>query len=663
MSASPSPAAAPVERLLKGLTPQQAAAVTHGRGPQVIYAGPGAGKTRTLIARVEYLLATGLASPRQIVVVTFTNNAAGECAARLEASLGRDAVSGMQICTFHGLCSRILRQHAARFGRNSNFTIYDQRAVLDLVEYVLADELRAAVCAELERQAPCAAGEIRDEISLAKNRLWTPAFYAQHSTHQHSALIAAVWSEVDQELADSNAADFDDLLRSAVRLLGEYPDLQAHYRARWRWLQVDEVQDTCYAQMGLLRLLAQPDGNLTIVGDRDQALYAWRGAEPRNLLSFPALFPGHQEVALGVNFRSREEIVRAAEALIVHNRNRPTIEFVADRGPGGHVSARGFDNEYAEAGWIASEISRRLSAGLPAEQILVIARASFATSPVQRALTHARIKHHVLGSLGLFERSDIKDALAYLALLINPHDAIALRRAIAAPRREVGKVTCASVVAHARAHGIDLLEACAHAEQIPRVRVRARENLIAFGQAMLAVRAAHAAGAGITETLTRTLMLDGGLVRHHQQLREHPPKATSSEEADATLTLLSAIRDSARLYERQAKGSASLRGFLERAVGLHSDGPAMTEEGVRVSTIHRAKGTEASVVFLCACEEDITPSRHAKSSGSLLALEEERCAFYVGMTRAADTLALTWSGVRKGRATPGRSRFLDDAGL
>jgi DNA helicase-2/ATP-dependent DNA helicase PcrA len=652
--------------LLCGLTPEQAQAVTHGAGPQVIYAGPGAGKTRTLIKRVEYLLATGTATARQIVVVTFTNNAARECAARLEKSLGAATVNQLLICTFHALCARILRQHAQRFGRTPSFTIYDQRAVLGLVEYVLGDKLRVAVQAKLEQRPGTTAETIRDEISLAKNRLWTPDFHAQHARHEHASLIAAVWREVDQELADSNAVDFDDLLSCAVRLIGEHPDLQAHYRARWPWLLVDEVQDTCYAQMGLLRLLTQPGGNLTIVGDRDQALYAWRGAEPRNLLAFARLFPQHRAVTLGRNFRSREEIVHAAESVIINNCDRPTIEFESARGPGGHVQVRSFDNEYAEAGWIANEIARQIDAGLPPEQILVVARAGFATNPVKRALDKAGITHQVLGLPGLFERSHVKDVLAYIALLVNPQDKIALRRAIGAPTRGVGDVTTAAIVAHARAQNITLLEACARAPQLSlaRVRARAKDNLAVFGQQMLGINAAREAGATITQTVSAALTLGGGLVEHYQRLRDTPSNDQSTrDQAAAALSHLQQIRDSARLYERQTPATATLLGFFERAVGLHSDGPAITEEGVRISTIHRAKGTEAALVFMVACEEDILPSRHALASGSLLALEEERSACYVGMTRAEDVLVLTWAQARQGRATRGRSRFLDEAGL
>lgn len=668
MNASPAhdPAPVPVPpRPRLALTAEQTAAVTHGPGPQLLIAGPGSGKTRTLIARVEHLLESAQATSRSIVVVTFTNNAARECSARLEASLGAPAVRGMIICTFHALCSRILRQHAPRIGRTPQFTIYDQRAMLELVEIALADEARSAIQALLAGQTPCSAGEIRDEISLAKNRLWTPSFYEQHSHHTHARLIATVWSALDLDLADSNALDFDDLLLHAVRLLGEHPDLQLHYRARWPWILVDEVQDTCYAQMGLLRLLAQPDGNLTICGDTDQSLYSFRGAEPRNLLSFPALFPGHRTVALGRNFRSREEIVRVAENVIVYNRDRPAIELSSHRGGGGRVIVRRCENEYAEGAWIAGEIAHQIASGLAPERIMVIARAAYATAPVQRALAKAGIKCHVLGSLGLFERSDAKDALAYLALLCNGADRIALRRAVGMPRREVGDATTAALAAQAQAYEIDLLEACARAETLalPRTRARARANLARFGQQMLEARELLRAGGSVAQTVERVLMLEGGLMHHYTQVRDGADDAERRAEAEAALTHLQGIRDSAALYERQAGDDATLLGFLERAVGLHSDGPAITEDGVRISTIHGAKGTEAAVVFLCGCEEGIAPSHHALGPNTPTALEEERRAFYVGMTRAADLLVLTWAGARRGRSTAGRSRFLTEAGL
>jgi ATP-dependent DNA helicase UvrD/PcrA len=569
----------------------------------------------------------------------------------------------MTICTFHALCARILRSHATLIGRTSSFTIYDERAQRALIEEILGDEERASVVAALDGRSPGNAAEIGDEISLAKNRLWTPAFYARHSRHPRAALIAAVWTELDRELAISNAAGFDDLLVLAVRLLGEHPELQRYYRRLWRWLLVDEVQDTCYAQMGLLRLLAQPDGNLSICGDLDQALYSFRGAEPRNLLSFPTLFPSRRTVTLAVNFRSHEEIVRRAEQVISHNQNRQPVDFASARGRGGHVLARDFDNEYAEAGWIAKEIARQISAGVAPEQILVLARAGFAYAPVRRALEQAGIAHQVLGSLGLFERSEVKNALAYLQLIENPLDAIALRRAISNPRRKVGAKTCAAIFPHARAQRIDLLQACGRQSQIPGVTKRARANLERFADQMLPIRDASARGAPVSQTVARTLGIGGGIEHYYRWLREHPKKDQDEADADAALLLLSGMRDAAQRYERQAGDRATLLGFVERAVGLHSDGPAIVADGVGLSTIHGAKGMEASVVFLCACEEEVTPSRHAIAARSQTAIEEERCVFYVAVTRAGDLLVTTWAGVRRGRATRGRSRFLDEAGL
>jgi ATP-dependent DNA helicase UvrD/PcrA len=663
-SASPFAAGPPdLEQLLKDLTPEQIAAVTHGEGPQVIHAGPGSGKTRALVERVVYLLITGLASPNQIVVVTFTNTAASECVVRIQDRLGPGAVSGMSISTFHALCSRILRHHAPAFGRDDNFTIYDEHEVKKLVDYVLADKERVRVREQLERFGACSASEVHHEVSLAKNRLWTPEFYEQHSEHPVAPLTAAVWRELDRELADSNAVDFDDLLSCCVRLLGEHPDLLISYRNRWRWLLVDEIQDSNYAQMGLVRLLAAPDGNVTVVGDLDQSLYGWNGANPRNLLAFADVFPDHQQVALGRNFRSKEEIVKAAEQLIAHNTRRPKIEFVADRGPGGHVSVRRFENEYVEAAWIAGEIGRQLRGGLTGEEILVVARTAFATAAVQRALAQANIKHRVLGSLGLYERAEVKDAIAYLTLLTNPDNAGALGRAIAVPRRGVGEVTTRAIVDYAREQQLDLISACTQADQLPRMRTRTRENIVRFGSSMLKVRAEHMAGRSLGHTVAATLMLDGGLVQHHQRRRQSAKRTEDRHDADRVLEDLRSVCRAASVYQEQQGALATLLGFVEQAVGLHSQELAREDPVVTVATIHRAKGMGKCLVFVCGCEERVIPSWRALEAGALENLEEERRAFYVAMTRAENMLVLTWCEHRNGNNTEGRSRFIAEAGL
>ena len=653
------------EQLLESLTltEEQTAAVTHGEGPQKVNAGPGSGKTRMLIARAEYLLATGRASPSQIVMVTFTNSAASECMIRIQDRLGAGAVSGMIISTFHSLCSRILHDHAPAFGRSDNFTIYDQREVRTVVDYVIADKARANVQEQVERFGACSPREVYHEISLAKNRLWTPDFYEQHAEHPVTPLIAAVWRELDRELADSNAVDFDDLLACCVRLLGEYPDLLMAYRTRWRWLLVDEVQDSNYVQMGLMRLLAAPDGNLTVVGDTDQSLYRFRGADPGNLEAFSDVFNDHREVALGRNFRSKEEIVRAAARLISHNTDRPNIEFISDRGPGGHVQVRSFENEYIEAAWIASEIGRRIRNGLTADKILVLARTTFATQAVQRALAQANIKHRVLGSLGLYERAEIKDALSYLTLLINPDDAAALRRAIAVPRRGVGDVTTAAIVEYARAEQVDLISACARAVQLPRVRARTRENMIRFGKAMLKVRAEHEVGRSLGHTVAATLMIDGGLVQYHERRRDRAKRHEDRHDADRVLEDLRSVCRAASVYQEQQGPLASLLGFHEQAIGLHSRELDREDPVARVSTIHRAKGLQASLVFICACEQGVIPSWRALETGDVEDLAEERRALYVAITRGEDTVFLTWCEHRNGHNTEGQSQHIAEAGL
>jgi DNA helicase II / ATP-dependent DNA helicase PcrA len=657
--------------LLRGLTSEQVDAVTYGEGPQEILAAPGSGKTRVLTTRVEWLLtapdprrpAGPLASPEEIVVVTFTNNAASECATRIQDRLGPDALTGMVICTFHSLCSRILRQHAPAIGRQDNFTIYDQREVRTVVDYVLGDKNRAAVLREVERFGACSPVEVHHEISLAKNRLWTPDFYQEHSAHPIAPLIVAVWRELDRELVESNAVDFDDLQCSCVDLLNRHPDLLERLRAKWPHVLVDEVQDTNYVQMGLLVLLQAPYGNVTIVGDLNQRCYGWRGAELNNIATFSEQFPGHRTIALGRNFRSKEEIVLAAARLIARNTRGPKIEHVSDRGPGGCVEAHRFDNEWAEAAWIAGEVTRRLRAGATADQVLVMARTSFATQAVQRALAQANIKHRVLGSLGLYERGEIKDALAYLWLVVNPNDTVSFRRALGVPRRGAGVATVEAIVRYARANQLDLLTACTHVDRIPRIRAQARDNIVRFSNAMLAVRGEHAAGRSLGHIVAATLMLEGGLVQHHQQRSRTAKRKDDRHDADRVVEDLRSVWRAASVYEEQEGALGTLLGFLEQAVGLHSQELEGREPVVTVSTVHKAKGMGKRLVFICGCEQRLFPTWRALETGALLALEEERCLFYVAITRGEDEVHFTWCTNRNGHATDGVSQFVIEAGV
>src|SRR4051794_41063285 len=325
----------PAAALAAGLTPEQAAAVRHGRGPLLLVAGPGTGKTRTLTHRVAYLLASGRAAPRQILAVTFSVRAAGELRLRLADLLGEQTARGVTAATFHSLCARLLREHADTFGRTDSYTIYDQADLRHVIDRLLSDGRHVEIAQALERCGRPSAAELERQIGEAKNRLLTPdAFDAAHAPAA-GALLAAVWRACERELERCNAWSFDDLLVFAVRLLREQPQRLTHLRGRWRWLVVDELQDTNEAQAALLELLAGPGGNLTAVGDDDQLIYGFRCAEPRHILRFGERYPGHRQIVLGANFRSRAEILHAAAACVGHNTERTTKTLRAVCGTGG----------------------------------------------------------------------------------------------------------------------------------------------------------------------------------------------------------------------------------------------------------------------------------------------------------------------------------------
>ena len=300
------------ERLLAGLTPEQAQAVTFGSGPVLLLAGPGAGKTRTLTHRAAYLLASGQAKPWEILAVTFSVRAASELRLRLADLLGESVARGVTAATFHSVCARLLREHASVFGRTERYTIYDQADMRRVVDWLLSDAERGEIQRALADYGQPASAEVLAEISRAKNALITPESYERSAQHPGAPLIAAVWRESERELRRCNAMDFDDLLAFAVRLLSEHPHRLAWLRARWRWIVADEFQDTSHAQAILVDLLAGPDGNLCVCGDDDQVIHTWRHADPRHILDFHHRHPARTEIVLGRNFRSRAEILEAA---------------------------------------------------------------------------------------------------------------------------------------------------------------------------------------------------------------------------------------------------------------------------------------------------------------------------------------------------------------
>jgi DNA helicase-2/ATP-dependent DNA helicase PcrA len=656
----------PDAALTAGLTPEQSAAVRHGRGPLLLVAGPGTGKTRTLTHRVAYLLASGRAAPRQILAVTFSVRAAGELRLRLADLLGEQTARGVSAATFHSVCARLLREHATAFGRTDSYTIYDQADVRHVIEHVLTDARSGEITQALERCGRPSAAELEHQISVAKNRLLSPDAFDGPLAPATGPLIAAVWRACERELERCNAWSFDDLLVFAVRLLREQPQRLTHLRTRWRWLVVDELQDTNEAQAALLALLAGPTGNLTAVGDEDQLIYRFRCAEPRNILRFGERYPGHRQIVLGANFRSRAEILHAAAACVGHNTERTTKTLRAVRGAGGTLELQGFGDERGEAAWVAGLIADALAAKLPPTEILVLARTGYALGPIQHALAAAGIPHRVLGHLGLYERAEVRDAIAYLTLLANPVDAQAFRRAVQAPRRGIGPASAEQVVTAARnCHGSDLIAASARAHGLTGIRsAPARDRLALFGSELECIQAERAQGRSLAHIVVATVMLPGGLVGYFEQRRDGSPNGQQRRDAERVLEDLRSLCRAAQTFEEDHGDRASLPAFLEHAAGLHAQELTAGEDRrITVSTIHRAKGTEAGLVALLACEERLLPSWRALESADGEDLAEERRLFYVAATRAKDRLAITHAALRGGRPTAGPSRFLTEAGL
>jgi DNA helicase II / ATP-dependent DNA helicase PcrA len=398
-------------RLLAGLTPEQAQAVTHGAGPLLLIAGPEVGKTRTLTHRIAYLLETEQARADQIVAVTFSVRAAGELRLRLADLLGQERAREVTAATFHSVCARLLREHAHLFGRTEQYTIYDQGDMRRVIEWILADQERAEIQRALRKCGQPASGEVQSALSLAKNELLSPETIRSRSRFQAAEVTAAIWAESEPELRRSNAWDFDDLLGFGVRLLLEHPHRLKWIRARWRWLLVDEFQDVNRAQAELVSLLAGEDGNVAIVCDEDQVVHAFRGASPEHIVDFARRYPRHTAIVLAHNFRSRSEILEAATRCVEHNRRRVDKTLVAVRAEGGLVQVRGFHQDWHEAHWIAGQVAEAIAAGVSGPEILILARTGYATRAVQLALARAGVPHRVLGSLGLYERSEVKDAL------------------------------------------------------------------------------------------------------------------------------------------------------------------------------------------------------------------------------------------------------------
>jgi ATP-dependent DNA helicase UvrD/PcrA len=628
------------EAYLADLNPSQREAVLTTEGPLLVIAGAGSGKTRVLTHRVAHLVTACGVKPNEILAITFTNRAAGEMRERLEDMLGGLARS-IWILTFHSACGRILRREAPRLGYRTNFTIYDQ-----------ADQIRLtkACLEELEKDPKRFVPRgIHAQISMAKNQLIGPDEYRNRVASFYDQTVADVYDLYQRRLLASNAVDFDDMLYLTVEIFERFPEALARWQKAFRYVLVDEYQDTNHAQYRLLQLLAGQHRNLFAVGDPDQSIYAFRGADIRNIMEFERDFPGTRTIALEQNYRSTNRILHGANAVIAHNRERKPKDLWSELGDGEPVRVLEVEDEHAEARFIAVEIARLVEEGFSGSEIAVFYRTNAQSRVLEDVLVRQGVAYQVIGGPRFYERAEVKDVIAYLQVIDNPYDAVSLLRIANRPRRGIGDASLARLQTYADAHGLSLWESLEHAEEagVGAAPLRAVQGLRTLLQSLMA----GALELTVPELLERVLERSGYL---------EALEAERTIEAQGRIENLQELVGVAQEYQAQAD-EPSLSNFLQE-LSLYSEQDAIRGEQslVTLMTLHNAKGLEFRAVFMIGMEEGIFP--HSRSLEEAM-LEEERRLAYVGMTRAQERLTLTHAASRSlwgARNYNLPSRFLDE---
>ena len=625
---------------LTGLNTNQLEATSHFEGPLLVLAGAGSGKTRVLTARVCHLIQEFGISPKKILTVTFTNKAAGEMRERITKLLGSEPI-GMWMGTFHAMGARLLRRHADRLGWDRSFSIFDSDQSLRLIKSV-QEELGL----DLKRWNPKA---IRAEISNSKNRLEDDKMFqleTQSASEPFIRTVGQVFSAYQGALQAQDAFDFDDLLMKPVELLESHRDLLEHYRGRFSFILVDEYQDTNRAQFRFVELLAQAHGNLMVVGDPDQSIYAWRGADVRNILDFETAFPSTRVVPLEINYRSKESILSAANAVIGENVNRPKKILRASRKGGDKITLVETSNEKDEAQWIVSEIQDQIQStqGLSICDCAVLYRTNAQARALEDAFLRARMPYQVVGGLRFYQRREIQDVLAYLRLISNPKDKTAFDRIVNYPRRGIGHTTREHLTRWAVDQGVTMLEAAGRADEVPGIRTAGVRGLKQFADLMrrLSVRATQETIGEMLEGLVE----DINLIKHlnnegpdgEDRVRNVIELIAGTLDFDATLAQT--------IEPDEIDTFTELDLFLQEvALIADLDGLDPGSETVTLMTLHNAKGLEFSLVFIAGLEEGLFPLSRAYDEAD--ALEEERRLFYVGITRAEDKLFMSWARQRR----------------
>jgi DNA helicase-2/ATP-dependent DNA helicase PcrA len=637
-----------VERLLADLNGPQREAVTFGEGPLLILAGAGSGKTRALTHRIAWLLATGRARPNQILAITFTNKAADEMRERVSSLVG-GVSRRMWVMTFHAACARLLRIEAERLGYTSRFTIYDEADSLRMLKRCL-EELEV----DTKRYPPRG---IRARISDAKNQLIDAESYQETAGGPFEEMVGQAYRLYERRMLEANSMDFDDLLMRTVNVLELFEDVRRRYRERFRWVLVDEYQDTNHAQYRLLQLLCGEDGNLTVVGDEDQSVYGFRGAEVRNILEFEDDFPDAAVVKLEQNYRSTETILSAANAVISHNTGRLGKRLWSDLGEGEKIQVAELEDEHAEARFVAGEIEELIDQhGLSRDEIAVFYRTNAHSRVLEDILVRYELPYQVIGGTKFYERAEIKDAIAYLQLLVNPADEVSFSRVINSPRRGIGDTSQGRLRAYANTTGRTIWEVALEPEAVPGLAAAAMKSIGRFTGLIEELRAEFESGP-VAELLKALLERSGCL----DALRaERTIEAEGRIENLEELVGVAAEFDANRELEGPSEISP-LEEFLQ-AISLYTDQDDLKrdESKVTLMTLHNAKGLEYDAVFIIGCEEGVFPHSRSLEEGNE---GEERRLCYVGITRARKRLWMTHARSRRmfaGRETGFPSRFLSE---
>jgi DNA helicase II / ATP-dependent DNA helicase PcrA len=622
MTTTSEPAA---EHLLSGLNPHQREAASHVKGPLLILAGPGSGKTRVIVHRVAYLLEVEHVYPYHLLAVTFTNKAARELRERLTTLVGEEHARGLSVGTFHANCARWLRRDIKHLGRDPGFAIYDDNDQVDLVKQVL-QELEV----DPKRTSP---RSVLSAISHAKSELVSPEAYMRDAQGQWQETIAKAYSRYNALLERNHALDFDDLLTVTVELFRQVPEVLAFYQKRYQYVMVDEFQDTNIAQYEIVKLLTKESRNLCVVGDEDQSIYSWRSADIRNILNFEQDFPDLKVVVLEQNYRSTSTILQVARAVIAANKLRKEKNLWTDNEKGLPVTVHEAYNEQDEALYVLREIERQhKTQRVPLNAFGILYRTNAQSRAIEDAFVRAGMPYRLVGGIRFYERKEVKDVLAYLRLVHNSFDAVSLQRVINLPPRGIGQKTVQELLRWSGEIGIAPYEALVRvaAGAASSFSVRAQEQFRVFAE--------------IIEPIKRDLdtksvldVLDAILQRtgYERFLQD------GTEEGEERLANVQELRNKAQNYDELAPSNA-LAAFLED-VSLVQDVDQIDEAGnrgdaVTLITLHAAKGLEFPYVFLIGLEEGVLP--HQRSVDDSRQLEEERRLFYVGVTRAMRGLYL-----------------------